>query len=180
MQEPRAVTKSLSRPHAIASAGVHLCRLKKSRSRVDANKKSYREELYPGKTRRAHINHYQCRSFTHWMGKVERGEVGAVPEDPAQEWRFSHEGCVRHFVTHIACDKNEYVDTSALRYAEPVKAYLAALRNAHDAEKREDGAVIEFAPSALSVEMALPCEAVALKDAAVAADRFHPTSTLPL
>ncbi len=180
MQEPRAVTKSLSRPHAIVSAGVHLCRLKKSRSRVDANKTSYREELYLGKTRRAHINHYQCRSFTHWMGKVERGEVGAMPEDPAQQWRFSHEGCVRQFVTHIACDKNEFVDTSALRYAEPVKAYLAALRNAHDAEKREDGAVIESAPSALSVEMALPCEAVALKGAAVAADRSHPTSTLPV
>ena len=166
MQEPRAVTKSLSRPHAIASPGVHLCRLKKSRSRVDANKKSYREELYPGKTRRAHINHYQCRSFTHWMGKVERGEVGALPEDPAQEWRFSREGCMRHFVTNIACGKNEFVDTSALRYAEPVKLYLAALRNGHDAEKREDNAVCETASSARSADMSLGSEALTSQDAA--------------
>ena len=181
MQEPRAVTKSLSRPHAIASAGVHLCRLKKSRSRVDANKKSYREELYPGKTRRAHINHYQCRSFTHWMGKVERGEVGAVPEDPAQQWRFSHEGCVRHFVEHIACDKNEFIDTSALRYAQPVRAYLSALRNAHDVEKRECVVLDRVAPNAASAERqaGLGEEAATTQHAAADPNHAHQISIRP-
>ena len=84
------------------------------------------------------------------MGKVERGEVGALPEDPAQEWRFSREGCMRHFVTNIACGKNEFVDTSALRYAEPVKLYLAALRNGHDAESVRTTLSASLRPALLS------------------------------
>jgi hypothetical protein len=146
MREPRAITKSLSRPGAIASLDVHLCRLKKGGKRVDANKNAYREPLYPGKTRRAHINHYQCRSFTHWMGKVERGEVGAFPEDPESAWRFSHEGCLRQFVMQIASNKNECIDTSALRYAEPIKAYLAALRNEGDVDEHGGRVALEKFP----------------------------------
>ena len=153
MQEPRAITKSLSRPNAIASLDVHLFRLKQGRKRVDANKNAYREALYPGKTRRAHINHYQCRSFTHWMGKVERGEVGAFPDDPDNAWRFSDEGCLRQFVMQIASNKNECIDTSALRYAEPIKGYLSALRNGRDVDKCGlDVAVEQFAASAPSAE----------------------------
>ena len=48
---------------------------------MDANKRRYREELYPGKTRIARINHYQCRSFTNWMRKPERGEAGTFAEN---------------------------------------------------------------------------------------------------
>jgi hypothetical protein len=152
MQEPRAITKSLSRPETIASLDVHLCRLKRGRRRVDANKNAYREALYPGKTRRAHINHYQCRSFTHWMGKVQRGEVGAFPDDPAHAWRFSQEDCLRQFVTVIARDKNEFVDISALRYAEPIKAYLGELRSGHAVDKR--GRAVSVEPSASSAPSA--------------------------
>ena len=70
---------------------------------------------------------------------------------------------MRHFVTNIACGKNEFIDTSALRYPEPVKLYLAALRNGHDAEKREDNAVCETASSARSADMSLGSEALTSK-----------------
>jgi len=125
MKEPRAMVKSISRTSSIASIdSAHLCKLKRGGRRVDANKRPYRQELYPGKTRIAHINHYQCRSFTNWMKKPERGEAGTVVEDKVNAWRFSKEGCLRQFVCQIARDKNEYVDTSMLRYGDRVKTYL--------------------------------------------------------
>jgi hypothetical protein len=66
MKEPRAKTKSLSRINAIASIdSAHLPHLKMGCKLVDANKQPYRKDLYPGKTRVARINHYQCRSFTN-------------------------------------------------------------------------------------------------------------------
>lgn len=179
MQEPRAITKSLSRPDAIASLDVHLCRLKKGRRRVDANKNAYREALYPGKTRRAHINHYQCRSFTHWMGKVQRGEVGAFPDDVANAWRFSQEGCLRQFVMHIAASKNECIDASALRYAEPIKAYLGALGNGPAVDMRELGVAIEpFAPSLASAEKAWngECDAPSPQEGVQVPAKFLPSS----
>ena len=109
MMEPRAMTKSVSRPDAIASIdSAHRVRLKSGRKRVDADKRRYREELYPGKTRVARINHYQCRSFTNWMRKPERGEAGTFADDPANAWRFSEDGCLRQFVSQIALNKNEY------------------------------------------------------------------------
>ena len=60
------------------------------------------------------IAHHRLLGIDHFFG--------TLPEDPAQEWRFSREDCMRHFVTNIACGKNEFVDKSALRYAEPVEA----------------------------------------------------------
>lgn len=124
MKEPRPMTKTLTRTDAIASMdSPHFCRLKKGRKRVDANKR-HTDELYPGKTAVARINHYQCRSFMNWMQKADRGEVGAFAEDPDNAWRFDREGCLRKFVTSIAVDKNEFVDTAMLRHVEPVKTYL--------------------------------------------------------
>src|SRR5690606_29832238 len=77
MREPRAMVKSLTRPEAIAGIdSAHVCRLRWGGTLVDANKRPYRPELYPGRTRVARINHYQCRSFTNWMRKPERGEAG--------------------------------------------------------------------------------------------------------
>ena len=128
MREPRAMVKCITRPEAIASIGsAHLCNLLGGRTRVDANKRPYREDLYPGKTRVARVNHYQCRSFANWMRKPERGDAGAFPEDPANAWRFTPEGCLRQFVTQIALDKNEHEDISMLRHVAPVKRYLASV-----------------------------------------------------
>jgi len=138
MKEPRAMTKSVSRPDAIASINsAHLCRLKAGRKLVDANKQPYGEELYPGKTRIARINHYQCRSFTNWMQKPERGESGTFAQDPANAWRFSQEGCLRQFVSQIALDKNEHIDTSMSRHVEPVKRYLSRLRSESEGRPRD-------------------------------------------
>ncbi len=131
MKEPRARTKSVTRNDAIASIeSAHRCQLKSGRKCVDANKRRYREELYPGKTRVARINHYQCRSFASWMRKPQRGEAGAVVEDPANAWRFSEEGCLRQFVKEIALNRNEYLDESMLRHVEPIKRYLSSLGSA--------------------------------------------------
>jgi tetratricopeptide (TPR) repeat protein len=128
MKEPRAQTKSITRPRAIASIdSAHRCELKPGRKCVDANKRPYRDDLYPGKTQIAHINHYQCRSFANWMCKPDRGEAGALAWDSANAWRFTREGCLRQFVREIALNKNEFVDTSMLRHVEPVKRYLSRL-----------------------------------------------------
>jgi hypothetical protein len=62
------------------------------------------------------------------MRKPERGEAGTFAEDEANAWRFSPEGCLRQFVCQIALDKNEYVDTSMLRYVDRVASYLTSLR----------------------------------------------------
>ena len=124
MREPRPRTKSLTRPDAIASIdSAHRCQLKSGRKCVDANKRRYRDQLYPGKTHIAHVNHYECRSFVNWMRKPERDEAGALSGDPTHAWRFSQEDCLRKFVSEVA-DKNEFLDTSMLRHVEPVKRYL--------------------------------------------------------
>jgi hypothetical protein len=134
------MTKTLSRPKAIASIdSAHRCELKSGRLCVDANKRRFREELYPGKTQVARINHYQCRSFTNWMRKPERGEAGAFADDAPNAWRFNDEGCLRQFVSQVAVNRNEYVDTSMWRHVEPVKQYLHRLRiegGARDAPAR--------------------------------------------
>jgi glycosyl transferase family 92 len=137
MKEPRPMPKSLSRTAAIAAVeNPHVCQLKPGRKCVDANKRPYREELYPGKTRIARINHYQCRSFTDWMRKLERGEAGTFAVHPVNTWRFSQEGRLRQFVSQIALNKNEHIDRSMLRHAEPVKRYLSRLRNTSEIEQR--------------------------------------------
>ena len=146
MKEPRAMTKSLSRPGAIVSfQNAHLCRLMAGCTCVDANKQPYRDALYPGKTRVARINHYQCRSFTNWMRKPERGEVGTFAEEPANAWRFSEEGCLRQFVSQIAVDKNEHVDMSMLRHVEPVRRYLSQLRSGNEVGQKS---IVDLAATA--------------------------------
>jgi hypothetical protein len=62
------------------------------------------------------------------MRKPERGEAGTIAEDRTNAWRFTREGCLRQFVSQIAVDKNEHVDTSMLRHVDRVKSYLERLR----------------------------------------------------
>ena len=84
--------------------------------------------LLSGKSDVAHINHYQCRSFLTWMGRVERGDVSfdrsQVPLEHA--WRLDDQLCLRQFVETVAKDKNELVDEYMLRFARPVLDYLGA------------------------------------------------------
>jgi hypothetical protein len=135
--------KSVTRVDAIAAIdNPHACRLKSGRNCVDANKRPYREELYPGKTRIARINHYQCRSFTDWMRKLKRGEAGTFAIDRDNVWRFSQEGRLRQFVGQIALNKNEYIDRSMLRHVEPVKRYLNHLRSISEVDVCGEGPAI--------------------------------------
>jgi hypothetical protein len=128
MKEPRSMVKSISRTRSIAGLdSPHLCQLLPGCRRVDANKRLYREPIYPGKTDIAHINHYQCRSFKNWMSKPYRGEAGTSSQDRTNKWRFTEEGCLRQFVTEIAKDKNEYVDTGMLPWSQRIRDYLASL-----------------------------------------------------
>jgi len=129
MAAPSPRTKAISRTEAVSSIdSAHYCRLKRGWRTVDANGRPYAEALYPGKTERAHINHYQCRSFLTWMGRVTRGDVSfdrsTVPAD--DRWRLDEHLCLRQFVETVARDKNELVDDYMLRFETPILTHLAA------------------------------------------------------
>lgn len=121
--------KSITRTKVIIKIiTAHFCHIVYG-IRVDANHHNYSKELYEGVSKRAHINHYQCRSFTRWMARVERGDVsletGDVPKD--QQWRYDSELCLKQFVTTIARDKNEYIDDYMLRFKSKLEEAIAGL-----------------------------------------------------
>jgi len=128
-QMPSSRTKCINRREAIASIlTAHSCRLKPGYVALDANRKPYTDQVYDGKTAAAHINHYMCRSFMNWMGRVSRGEVAYSQCDhpDADNWRYEQEACLRKFV-EFTKDTNEYGDEFLVRYAEAIKGYLAGL-----------------------------------------------------
>jgi hypothetical protein len=128
MAKPSPRTKAISRPESVfAIESAHLCRLKAGWRAADANARPYTDDLYPGKTDVAHINHYACRSFLSWMGRVARGDVSFdranVPAEHA--WRLDPHLCLRQFVETVAKDKNELVDEYMLRYRRHILDRLA-------------------------------------------------------
>lgn len=131
MYLPNRNVKTITKVNAIASiSSSHSCKLKEG-IRVDANKRQFAEEIYPGKTDRAHINHYQCRSFLRWMGRVQRGTPSLsddLPAPPEDAWRVDYDTCLRHFVTTVALNKNEYVDDYMLKYKEPLEKAISRLK----------------------------------------------------
>ena len=123
MARPSPRTKAISRPEAVSWIdSAHMCRLKSGWQTADANGRPYSDDLYPGKTDAAHINHYQCRSFLSWMGRLQRGDVSFnrsnVPAEHA--WRFDPHLCLRKFVETVAWDRNELVDDYMMRYERPI------------------------------------------------------------
>jgi hypothetical protein len=125
---PGRMTKSINKVKAISSIeSAHLCNLKAGYTMVDANKRPYSADPYPGKTEVAHINHYMCRSFRNWMNRIERGEAAFskenYPKEKDHRWRFEREWCLRKFV-EITKDANELVDEYMLKYSEPIQAFL--------------------------------------------------------
>jgi hypothetical protein len=95
---------------------------------ADANGRAYSDDLYPGKTDVAHVNHYQCRSFLSWMRRVERGDVSFDRSDvpPEHAWRLDEHLCLRQFVETVAKDKNELVDEYMRRFESPILEFLAS------------------------------------------------------
>jgi hypothetical protein len=129
MATPSPRTKAISRTQAVdIITSAHSCRLKRDWVTVDANGRVYTDALYPGKTEVAHVNHYQCRSFLSWMGRVMRGDVSfdrsTVP--PEHAWRLDEHLCLRWFVETIAKDRNELVDDHMLRFERPIIEFLEA------------------------------------------------------
>ncbi len=127
MAKPSPRTKAISRTEAVASIdSAHFCRLKRGWRTADANGRPYSDALYPGKTDAAHVNHYQCRSFLAWMGRVRRGDVSFDRSNVLVEhvWRLDEHRCLRQFVETVAKDKNELVDDYMLRFANPILKHL--------------------------------------------------------
>jgi len=119
MYQPSVNVKTIVRTSLIVEIMPDYCTLRNGK-RVDANNRAFSVDLYPGRTEQAHINHYQCRSFTRWMKRAERGDVNFnyenAPEE--QQWRLSVESCLRKFVTTVAFDKNEFEDTYMKKFEE--------------------------------------------------------------
>lgn len=129
MASPSIRVKTISRVNAILNIpSPHHCNLKYG-ERVDGNQRIYSDELYSEKTEVAHINHYQSRSFKRWMKRVERGDVNFDKENspPEHLWRLTEEACLKQFVTTIAKDKNEYIDTYMFKYRHEVYSGLTRI-----------------------------------------------------
>lgn len=100
--------------------------------RTDANGNYFTNELYPGRTDRAHINHYQCRSFVNWMNRAKRGD--ATMDDlnvanSANTWRITDQGLLKQFVTTVALDKNEYPDDYMRKFTNEIESILRERSN---------------------------------------------------
>lgn len=118
MQTPNVNVKTITRTQNIVGIDTaHFCKLNAGLW-FDANHKSYNDDLYEGKTERGYINHYQCRSFKHWMSRVERGDVNYSGNNITSEqmWRCDKELLLKKFVESIAYNKNEYVDEYMLKF----------------------------------------------------------------
>lgn len=123
--KPSVRVKSICRNNMITEiTSAHFCALKDGWQRMDANNKVYTDRMYEGKTQRAHINHYQCRSFMDWKNRVKRGDVAFdnlnnVPEDHL--WRFDEKENLKRFVTTIAVFANEYIDDYMLKFSDMIQ-----------------------------------------------------------
>jgi hypothetical protein len=118
--------KSITRPGVIMDIqNAHICELKYSgwvdanNRKLDASNRKYETGIYEGISNVAHINHYQCRSFKRWMRRPTRGEVSIdlmQPVPGSETWRMTDEACLKQFVTIMAFDKNEMIDTYMQKY----------------------------------------------------------------
>lgn len=138
MSAPSPHGKTIARPETIvAITSAHAFLLHPGARWVDANLKPFTPDLYPGKTAAAHINHYQCRSFTRWMRRVGRGDVTIDPALPAAKddrWRVDEQACLRQFVETVAFNKNEFVDKYMLRYSDALERARESVANARPRE----------------------------------------------
>jgi hypothetical protein len=129
MAEPSTNIKTFTRTNAIFKINSpHYCDLMFGR-RLDANQQRFTKGLYAGKTDRAYINHYQCRSFERWMARVERGDAcgDTTRLQDCHHWRFDQEKCLRQFVTTVAKDKNEFIDEYMLKFSPTITSCLSSL-----------------------------------------------------
>ncbi len=125
--------KSITQVKAIAGIeSAHSCVLAPGSRWVDVNGRTFSDDLYPGKTDLAHVNHYMCRSFLRWMDKPGRGDVGyegrvGTAMGPGNRWKLTRAGCLRAYLSHVLIEKHRLVDRDMLRYRQPVLDYLASM-----------------------------------------------------
>lgn len=130
MKMPSIRVKTITRVNEILLIrSAHYCELRRG-TRVDANLRQASDRLYPGKTNRANINHYQSRSFKNWMNRVNRGDVNFNENGSPSEhlWRLSFNGILKQFVTNLAKDKNEFIDLFMCKFENIISEKLRALR----------------------------------------------------
>ena len=132
---PGRMGKSIIRTKAIHSVkSAHQCNLRRDYWYADANNRPISDTPYAGVTDVAHINHYMCRSFESWMSRLERGEAafanGSYPQTGEHRWRFDREACEQKFF-QVATEMDDLTDDFMLRYAEPIRAFLARLEGAY-------------------------------------------------
>jgi hypothetical protein len=127
--DPNPKCKSISRIDAIRDIWTpHFCELQEGFRRIDANGKAYSDQIYPGMTEVAHINHYRCRSFRRWMSRARRGDaMGARHLDEVDSWRLEEPTLLRHFVEVVATYYNEVVDEHLVAFAPSILATMGEM-----------------------------------------------------
>lgn len=131
MKKPNTNVKTITRTKNIKSINTaHFCRID-SGLWFDANHKMYNDSLYEGKTSKGYINHYQCRSFKHWMARCERGDVNFSGKDTPDEqiWRCYSDLLLKKFVENVAYNKNEHVDEYMIKFTFAIQKQILQLNN---------------------------------------------------
>jgi hypothetical protein len=141
MGNPSVRHKSISRVADILQVtSAHHVGLKRGR-RVGASgsDRGIEDRIVPGDVDVACVNHYQCRSFSRWMARAERGDAADDPIGlyPGNDWRWTTDGCLRQFVGVVATKHNEVVDESMLRYKLALEEGIVSI--GRDGTPREPG-----------------------------------------
>ena len=125
MKNPSIRYKSITRINLIeAILSVHRCEVPRGTYTVDANNTPFNADV-PNQAPIAHINHYQCRSFLNWMGRVARGNTHTGELD--EQWKNDYDQCLKKFVGTVAVDRNEFIDIYMLKYKDYLTTELSRL-----------------------------------------------------
>ncbi|RNL55411.1 glycosyltransferase family 2 protein [Pedobacter jejuensis] len=115
---PHHEEKTFSRTDLIIGINSpHFCTMKIG-ERVDTNGKKFTGKVSPDKTLIAHINHYQCRSFSRWMKRKDRGDVNYIESTcpNSERWRVDEQSLFEKFISDIARNNNELEDSFLSKY----------------------------------------------------------------
>ena len=126
MAIPGTRYKTINRPEAIVDIqSAHQCVLIPGAWRVDPNQQTFREEVYPGKSDVACINHYFCRSFQHWMRRPTRGSVidDVQGRYPDSRWRHDRDyACAASWNSWPSCTMNSSMNPCC--FQQPIESFL--------------------------------------------------------
>ena len=128
--KPHHEEKTFSRTSSISKINSpHYCDLK-SGVRVDANGKKFNSRIYPEKTKIAHINHYQCRSFSRWMKRAERGDVNYIEDrcPISEKWRIDQTLLFEKFISDVARSNNEIEDNFLAKFRFKIQDQLQEIK----------------------------------------------------